>query len=124
MVFRGGIASGSRVVKDAQFRDALAKKKDALCFEIEAAELMNRPLCLVIRGICDSSDSHKNDSWQKHAAMSAAANAKEILNILQSQILQHEKIQHWLTPIDQSGLQLNCKVSDSQVRGSGFATYK
>jgi hypothetical protein len=36
MVICGGIASGSRVVKDAQFRDALAKDKDALCFEMEA----------------------------------------------------------------------------------------
>jgi nucleoside phosphorylase len=57
MVFRGIIASGSRMVKDARIRDALAKEKDILCFEMEAAGLMNRLPCLVIRGICDYSDS-------------------------------------------------------------------
>jgi nucleoside phosphorylase len=91
MVFRGIIASGSRVVKDAQFRDALAKEKGVLCFEMEAAGLMNRLPCLVIRGICDYSDSHKNDSWQKYAAMMAAAFATEVLNVLQPQTVAAER---------------------------------
>jgi nucleoside phosphorylase len=91
MVFRGIIASGSRVVKDARFRDALVKEKDVLCFEMEAAGLMNRLPCLVIRGICDYSDSHKNDGWQKHAAMMAAAYAKEVLSILQPQTVAAER---------------------------------
>jgi nucleoside phosphorylase len=34
-----------------------------LCFEMEAAGLINRFLCLVIRGICDYSDTHKNKEW-------------------------------------------------------------
>jgi nucleoside phosphorylase len=44
--------------------------------------LMNRFPCLVIRGICDYSDSHKNDDWQKYAAMMAAAYTKEVLHVL------------------------------------------
>jgi hypothetical protein len=32
----------------------------ALCFEMQVASLINIFLCLVIRGICDYSDSHKN----------------------------------------------------------------
>jgi nucleoside phosphorylase len=91
MIFRGIIASGSRVVKDAKFRDGLAKDKDVLCFEMEAAGLMNRLPCLVIRGICDYSDSHKNDSWQRYAAMVAAAYAKEVLRILQPQRVAAER---------------------------------
>ena len=50
-----------------------------LCFEMEAAGLMNHFPCLVIRGICDYSDSHKNKEWQGYAAMSAAAYAKDLL---------------------------------------------
>jgi nucleoside phosphorylase len=91
MVHRGTIASGSQVVKDARFRDALVKEKDVLCFEMEAAGLMNRLPCLVIRGICDYSDSHKNDDWQKYAAMMAAAYAKEVLCILQPQTVVAER---------------------------------
>jgi hypothetical protein len=47
------------------------------CFEMEAAGLMDDSIgCLVIRGICDYSDSHKNKAWQEHAAAVAAAYAR------------------------------------------------
>ncbi|KZL80539.1 hypothetical protein CI238_13623 [Colletotrichum incanum] len=46
---------------------------------MEAAGLMNHFLCLVIRGICDYSDLHKNKEWQGFAAMMAAAYAKDLL---------------------------------------------
>ncbi|KAK2050877.1 hypothetical protein LY76DRAFT_529594, partial [Colletotrichum caudatum] len=32
-----------------------------ICFEMEAAGLMDKFPCLVIRGICDYADTHKND---------------------------------------------------------------
>lgn len=55
-------------MKDATARDTLAAEKDILCFEIEAAGLMNHFPCLVIRGIYDYSKSHKNEEWQGFAA--------------------------------------------------------
>ena len=75
----GTIASGNRVIKDARTRDLMSK--NCLCFETEAAGLMNNFPCLVIRGICDYSDSHKNDQWQRYAAATAAAFAKELLQV-------------------------------------------
>ncbi|KAJ6141397.1 hypothetical protein N7470_009787 [Penicillium chermesinum] len=75
----GLIASGNELMKDALIRDELAQRKDVLCFEMEAAGLMNSFPCLVIRGICDYSDSHKNKVWQGYAAMAAAAYAKDLL---------------------------------------------
>jgi nucleoside phosphorylase len=75
----GTIASGNQVIKDARKRDLISK--DCLCFETEAAGLMNDFPCLVIRGICDYSDTHKNDRWQRYAAATAAAYAKELLQI-------------------------------------------
>lgn len=36
-------------------------------------------LCLVIRGISDYADSHKNQRWLKYAAAMAAAYAKYLL---------------------------------------------
>jgi nucleoside phosphorylase len=66
-------------MKDARARDTLIKEKDVLCFKMEAARLMNHFLCLVIRGICDYSDSHKNKEWQGYAVISVAVYAKDFL---------------------------------------------
>lgn len=81
-VHYGIIASGNQVVKDAVTRDRLAAKHKIICFEMEAAGLMDSLRCLVIRGICDYSDSHKNKQWQGYAAAAAAAYAKELLTML------------------------------------------
>ncbi|KAJ6078697.1 hypothetical protein N7467_008450 [Penicillium canescens] len=80
-VHYGLIASGNQVIKDARFRDEVNQELGGkvLCFEMEAAGLMNDFPCLVIRGICDYADSHKNKMWQEHAAAVAAAYAKELL---------------------------------------------
>ncbi|KAK3338418.1 purine and uridine phosphorylase [Neurospora tetraspora] len=77
----GLIASGNQVIKDAMVRDKLNDKLggNVLCIEMEAAGLMNNFPCLVIRGICDYADAHKNKRWQEHAAAIAAAYAKEFL---------------------------------------------
>ncbi|UKZ51788.1 hypothetical protein TrVGV298_005552 [Trichoderma virens] len=75
----GLIASANQLMKNALLRDKLAVEKDVLCFEMEAAGLMNHFPCLVIRGICDYADSHKNKEWQGYAAMVAAAYAKDLL---------------------------------------------
>ncbi|KAI9770022.1 MAG: hypothetical protein M1840_003734 [Geoglossum simile] len=79
----GPIASGDRPMEDALVRDKPAAEGDVLCFEMEAAGLMNGLPCLVIRGICDYSDSHKNKKWQGYAAMAAAAYAKDLLYMLE-----------------------------------------
>jgi nucleoside phosphorylase len=83
-VHYGLIASGNQVVKDARFRDALNKtfEGNILCLEMEAAGLLESFPCIVIRGICDYADSHKNRVWQDHAAAVAAAFAKELLSIV------------------------------------------
>ncbi|KAL6833522.1 putative wd40 protein [Trichoderma sp. SZMC 28015] len=82
VIHYGLIASGNQVMKDARIRDKLARERGVLCFEMEAAGLMNRFPCLVIRGICDYSDSHKNDKWHGYAAMIAAAYTKDLLRHL------------------------------------------
>lgn len=82
-VHYGTIASDDQVIKDGITRDRLsAELGGVLCFEMEAAGLMNDFPCLVIRGICDYADSHKNKSWQPYAAATAAACAKEIVRLL------------------------------------------
>jgi len=77
----GIIASGNTLIKDAVARDRIVADigEDCICFEMEAAGLMNHFPCLVIRGICHYVDSHKNDRWQRYASATAAAYAKELL---------------------------------------------
>lgn len=50
------------VMTDGLSRDKMSANLDGgvLCFEMEAAGLMNTFHCLVVRGICDYADSHKN----------------------------------------------------------------
>lgn len=80
VLFFGTIASGNQVMKDGLTRDRYSKELgDVLCFEMEAAGLMNVFPCLVVRGICDYADAHKNKQWQPYAAATAAASTKELL---------------------------------------------
>ncbi|KAL2869756.1 uncharacterized protein BJX67DRAFT_320949 [Aspergillus lucknowensis] len=81
-VHYGLIASGDQVVRHGGMRDQLRKELDVLCFEMEAAGLMDSFPCLVIRGISDYADSHKNDCWQGYAAAAAAAYAKELMQVI------------------------------------------
>ena len=79
----GTIASGNQVIKNAVERDKVsADLGGILCFEMEAAGLMNSFPCLIVRGICDYADSHKNKRWQLYAAGTAAAYAKEVLLVI------------------------------------------
>lgn len=78
----GVIASGNKLIKHAETRDKISGELSALCFEMEAAGIMDILHCLPIRGICDYSDSHKTKKWQHYAAATAAAYARELLEVL------------------------------------------
>lgn len=87
----GLIASGNQVIKTGSIRSNYSRQLGVLCFEMEAAGLMNHFKCLVIRGICDYCDSHKNKKWQPYAAVTAAAYAKELLLTTPAYKVQLEK---------------------------------
>ncbi|CAH0028151.1 unnamed protein product [Clonostachys rhizophaga] len=80
----GAIASGNQVMKDASIRDKVGSELDVICFEMEAAGIMCVLPCLPIRGICDYADSHKCKQWQRYAAATASAYARELLEVLPS----------------------------------------
>ncbi|KUL85707.1 hypothetical protein ZTR_08454 [Talaromyces verruculosus] len=98
----GIVASGNSLIKDALIRDRLSAEEDILCFEMEAAGLVNHFPCIVIRGICDYSDSHKNKEWQGYAAMTAAAYAKDLLyRIAPTEIKEQKKIIDTLSSLNE-----------------------
>lgn len=77
---RSTILSGDTLEMDAIDRDKLSHKYfKAKCFEMEAAGVMGDLRCLVVRGISDYADTHKNYRWHKYAAGRAAAFAREYL---------------------------------------------
>ncbi len=88
----GLIASGNQVMRDGVTRERLRKELNVLCFEMEAAGLMDNFPCLVIRGICDYADTHKNKRWQPYAAAAAAAYAKELLCIIPGKPVAHAQV--------------------------------
>lgn len=81
----GIFGSANRVVKDGVTSEKLKRDLGLLCVEMEAAGLMNDFSCLIIRGICDYADLHKNRRWQPYAAATASAYAKELLSIIPAQ---------------------------------------
>lgn len=90
-------------MKDAVTRDKLSYELGGvLCYEMEAAGLMNNFPCLVIRGISDYSDAHKNDGWRRYAAAVAAAYAKDLLGHLASaKVAQTETLNKFMGDLSQ-----------------------
>ncbi|KAL7941941.1 nucleoside phosphorylase domain-containing protein [Trichoderma barbatum] len=75
------IASGDTVMRSSSRIDR-RYFDDVFCFEMEAAGLMTEYSYLVVRGISNYADPHKNDSWNSYAAATAAACTKKLISYL------------------------------------------
>ncbi|EXJ91761.1 hypothetical protein A1O3_00311 [Capronia epimyces CBS 606.96] len=73
------VASGNIVMKSGEDRDSIAHRENVIAFEMEGAGVWDVFPCLVIKGVCDYADSHKNKRWQNYAAATAAACMKAFL---------------------------------------------
>ncbi|KAL4947389.1 hypothetical protein BDW69DRAFT_204458 [Aspergillus filifer] len=87
----GLIASGDRVMKDSETRDRLAKQHGILCFEMEAAGLMNELPTL-------------QKQWQGYAALTAAVYTKLLLSVISAcyanpNSLGNKTVRHWIVPL-------------------------
>ncbi|EMD96729.1 hypothetical protein COCC4DRAFT_199132 [Bipolaris maydis ATCC 48331] len=80
LVHFGNVASSNQLQISAVERNRVQREHDVICFEMEAAGVMEEYPCVVVRGICDYADSHKNKGWQNYAAATAAACAKGLLS--------------------------------------------
>ncbi|KAF1817975.1 purine and uridine phosphorylase, partial [Dissoconium aciculare CBS 342.82] len=78
----GNVASSNQLQISAAERMRIQRRHDVICFEMEAAGVSEEHPCVVVRGICDYADSHKNKGWQNYAAAVAAACAKQLLTFL------------------------------------------
>ena len=78
-VHLGKIGSGDSVIKSAEYRDRIAKADNIIAFEMESAGVWEHFPSIVIKGVCDYADSHKNEEWQGYAAATAATGMKAFL---------------------------------------------
>jgi hypothetical protein len=70
-------------------RDRISEKLDGvLCFEMQAAGLMNTFPCLTICGTCNYLVSHKNGNWQAYAAAVAIGYTKELRGEIEPAVLE------------------------------------
>ena len=59
------VGSGDTVMKSGLHRDEVAKQYGVIAFEMEGAGVWDYFPSLVIKGVCDYADSHKNKQWQR-----------------------------------------------------------
>jgi nucleoside phosphorylase len=67
----GNIISSNQLQISAVEGNRIQQKHDVICSEMEAAGVMD--IRVVVRGICDYADSHKNKGWQNYAAATAGS---------------------------------------------------
>ncbi|OQU96555.1 Tetratricopeptide repeat-containing protein isoform 1 [Cladophialophora immunda] len=75
----GRIACSNTVMKSGVHRDRVAAEEKVIGFEMESAGAWEYLPTIVIKSVCDYSDSHKNKQWQAYAAATAAACTKAML---------------------------------------------
>jgi nucleoside phosphorylase len=76
----GVIASGDTLMMSGQDRDKIASGEDIIGFETEGAGVWDNLPCIVVKGVYDYADSHRNKEWQSFAAASAAACMRALLD--------------------------------------------
>ncbi len=81
----GLIGSSNMLLKEPKLRDRLRDEYNVRAIEMEGSGIATATWMsgntgyLLIRGICDYCDSHKNDMWQGYAAAVAAAYARALI---------------------------------------------
>ncbi|PGG99111.1 hypothetical protein AJ79_08675, partial [Helicocarpus griseus UAMH5409] len=91
----GKIASADTVMKSGEHRDEITSKEGVIGFEMEGAGVWDNVSCIVVKGVCDYADSHKNKTWQAYAAATGASAAKTFLEYwrpMHGEVREH----HWM----------------------------
>ncbi|KAF2227631.1 hypothetical protein BDZ85DRAFT_5695 [Elsinoe ampelina] len=76
----GAIGSSSVLMRSGADRDVLAAEDGIIAWEMEGAGAWdNVTSCIIIKGVCDYADSHKNKRWQPYAATVSACGINAFL---------------------------------------------
>jgi hypothetical protein len=108
------MATGNMVMKFAHHRDRFALEEKVIGFEMEGASLWDDFPTVIIKSVCNYSDSHENKSWQNHCAVVAVACAKGFLR-------QWRNIDRTPIPISLPDLRHDLDLLDSEDRNDPFS---
>lgn len=75
----GAFSSADQVIRSSKHRDAMNAADGVIGFEMEGAGVWDNFPTVIIKGVCDYADSHKNKKFQPYAAATAAACSKAFL---------------------------------------------
>ncbi|KAM0464510.1 hypothetical protein ACHAPV_002337 [Trichoderma viride] len=80
-IFIGRFGSGDTILKSGTYRDQVAQRHGLLAFEMEGAGVWDELPCIIIKGISNYADGHRNadSDWQRFAAATAAATARALI---------------------------------------------
>lgn len=80
-IFIGCVASGDTVMNSGEERDRIAKQinRNIIAFDIGGAGVWDEMPCIIVKGICDYGDGHRNQRWRPFAAATAASVLKAML---------------------------------------------
>jgi nucleoside phosphorylase len=67
-------------MKSAKDRDKIANREKIVGFEMEGAGIWDNLPCILVKGVSNYADNHKNDEWQYYAAANAAACMRALLD--------------------------------------------
>jgi hypothetical protein len=110
-IHSGTIDTSFGSIDNAGDRDSMAAELGVISFKPYQLDLEGFP-CLVISGICDYADSHKDELWQNYAASIAAMYAKDLLSVLSPETL--DDMEPISNPQNASG-----ELSDPESRRCG-----
>lgn len=116
----GAMASGDSVIKSAKHRDKIAQQEQVVGFEMEGAGISDQVPSIVIKGICDYADSHKQKGWQSFAAATAAAATRTLLEGYTRTDNMESLHSHSSGPVVYGNLQAHTLVAGSTLSGGTY----
>ncbi|CCF34362.1 hypothetical protein CH063_06373, partial [Colletotrichum higginsianum] len=75
----GSMVSGDTVITTGEYRDQIAREHGIIAFEFGSTRICGVIPSILVKGVCDYADSHKNNEWQNFAAAAAASATKALL---------------------------------------------
>ncbi|KAL3451388.1 hypothetical protein BJX65DRAFT_321315 [Aspergillus insuetus] len=111
----GSMACADTVLKSGEHRDRLAEKEKVIGFEMESAGVWDNFPCVIIKGVCDYADSHKNKHWQDYAAGTAACCAKAFLELWSSSSPSIDSVSNYLRQYYEIPSRLSVKRISGEV---------
>ncbi|KAL2363247.1 hypothetical protein RJZ56_003806 [Blastomyces dermatitidis] len=98
----GKMASIYTVMKSGERLDKIISEEGVIGFDMEGAGgVWDNVPCIMIKGVCDYADSHKNKTWRAYAAASGASAAKTFFEYWKPMPTEGREL-YWMAPFERN----------------------